>query len=245
MERQIRDMRRKNWFSVDNKIIDYYAKEIGPYGVLVYIALTRYAHVETQMCFPSYKTIADKLGISRRMVIYAIKKLVAAGLIKVERRRSGSNDSYSNIYTLFDVSEQKGGVVNNMHHLVNNMHQGSESHAPKQYSDNNTYLKMHSNFSKNQLGEEKKPSLETSNQNGETNDVLEQVSRNLVRLSPTGGLDHISVLAEKAMRLLGGLPRQTEPGEETICKRCDGTRAITRKIRGMVYECACSCAANY
>jgi|CXWL01.1.fsa_nt_gi hypothetical protein len=115
-----------------------------------------------------------------------------------------------------------------------------------------------SRFSKNQLGREKEINPEPNHQQnyviekasinldgigyGETNDVFEQASRNVACI-PAGGPDHMSVLAKKAMRLLGRLPRQVE--EEATCKRCDGTRAITKKIRGMVYECACSCVANY
>lgn len=74
------------------------------------------------------------------------------------------------------------------------------------------------------------------------NYILEHVSRSGAGKDDSK-LDHISLSAGEVMRKLGQLPRQMD--KEPVCKRCDGTMAITRKIRGMVYECACSCAANY
>lgn len=84
---------------------------------------------------------------------------------------------------------------------------------------------------------------ESNNQNGVLEAGLRK--RNVRSLADirTGGLEHISVLTEKVTRVLEQLPRQAE--EEATCKMCDGTKAITRKIRGMVYECVCPCAANY
>lgn len=76
------------------------------------------------------------------------------------------------------------------------------------------------------------------------NDVLEQDSRN-VGCIRHNGLEHVSLLTEEVMRKLGQLPIQAELAEEVTCKKCNGTKAITKKIRGMVYECACPCAANY
>lgn len=50
--------------------------------------------------YPSYKTIAEKCGISRRTVISTIKKLEAKNLIEVSRRRKNNKDNYSNLFKL-------------------------------------------------------------------------------------------------------------------------------------------------
>ena len=50
---------------VDHSIVDNLAAQIGIYGLGIYIAIKRHLNQKTGECFPSYKTIARKLGIDR------------------------------------------------------------------------------------------------------------------------------------------------------------------------------------
>jgi len=71
---------------IDNTIIDNLAAKIGIYGLGIYVAIKRHLNQKTGECFPSYKTIARKLGIDRGTVIRYVKKLKAVGLVDPEWR---------------------------------------------------------------------------------------------------------------------------------------------------------------
>ena len=51
-------------------------------------------------CYPSYKTIADRIGISETKAKDSIKKLVNLGFIKKEKRKKSDGSSTSNIYVV-------------------------------------------------------------------------------------------------------------------------------------------------
>ena len=56
-------------------------------------------------CWPSYATIAERCGISRRSAVSAVQALVDAGLVAVtERRREGTNERTSNLYLILGCS---------------------------------------------------------------------------------------------------------------------------------------------
>ena len=50
----------------------------------------------SNIAFPSYQTIADDSGISRRKVIDVISELVTLGCIKKTERRSSKGDQHFN-----------------------------------------------------------------------------------------------------------------------------------------------------
>ncbi|QGG48958.1 helix-turn-helix domain-containing protein [Heliorestis convoluta] len=54
-------------------------------------------------CFPSYETIANDAGLSRRKAILVVKKLVEKNVIKIDKRYNGDGQT-SNLYTLIDSS---------------------------------------------------------------------------------------------------------------------------------------------
>jgi len=101
---EIRDMRHKEKFQIDDFYLNGYAKECGIYATGVYVSLCRHADKQ-QMCFPSLKRIAEELGISRSQVIRAVKKLKKHNIIKVKRMGKKLN----NRYILIDKSEWSGG----------------------------------------------------------------------------------------------------------------------------------------
>jgi hypothetical protein len=56
-------------------------------------------------CWPSYATIAERCGISRRSAVSAVQALVDAGLVAVtECRREGTNERTSNLYLILGGS---------------------------------------------------------------------------------------------------------------------------------------------
>src|SRR4030095_7980692 len=102
---------------IDNSIIDDCAAKIGIYGLGIYVAIKRHLNQKTGDCFPSYKTIARKLGIDRGTVIRYVKKLKAVNLISPELRFKEDGSPTSNQYN-FDKgsgSEQPPVVVQDNH----------------------------------------------------------------------------------------------------------------------------------
>lgn len=97
---EIRDDRCQPWAWFDHAIIDEYAIKVGPFAVVVYMALVRFANNQDQTCYPSYDTIQARLGLSRKTVAEALQKLVAAGLVAKEQRRSGPKGRMTNIYRI-------------------------------------------------------------------------------------------------------------------------------------------------
>ena len=139
MSDQIVDGRRQDFYIVDNAIIDQYGPRIGVYGIAVYSLLARMAGGK-ESAFPSYQTIADKLGISRPKAISTVRDLIAAKLVIKTARTDNSGESTSNLYTLVDCGE----VVNDIYHPVNDVNHSSKPDLPRVVNDvnpKNTNLK--------------------------------------------------------------------------------------------------------
>lgn len=103
---KIRDVRKKEWFIVDNIYINGYAKLLSPLTALVYFALCRHSNNETQQCYPSIELIAEELNISKPTVIKGIKELEKWNIINVTREESTRKNGHQmpNVYTLLDKS---------------------------------------------------------------------------------------------------------------------------------------------
>lgn len=81
---EIRDLREKDRFVVDDKFLNGYARFLGVYAVGVYNSLCRHANKE-QRCWPSIKKIAQELSIGRNKVFDSVKYLEFWQIIKKER----------------------------------------------------------------------------------------------------------------------------------------------------------------
>lgn len=81
---EIRDLRDKNRFVVDDKFLNGYARFLGIYAVGVYNSLCRHAN-KAQKSWPSIKKIAQELSIGRNKVIDGIKYLEFWQIIRKER----------------------------------------------------------------------------------------------------------------------------------------------------------------
>jgi len=97
---EVRDLRIKNKFIVDDVFIDKYARIVGIYATGVYASLCR--HVDKhQKCFPSMRRIAEELSISIKQVSRSIKKLEEHNLVRANRQ----GKTLTNRYYLVDKSE--------------------------------------------------------------------------------------------------------------------------------------------
>jgi helix-turn-helix protein len=83
---------------IENSIIDEYLPQIGTYGFTIYIVIKRHLNQKTGDCFPSYQTIARKIGIDRGTVIRYVKKLKALNLLSPSLRFKEDGSPSSNQY---------------------------------------------------------------------------------------------------------------------------------------------------
>ena len=132
----LRDGRVKNWFYLENDLLD--REDLTIYEKTVYIVIARYVNGENK-AFPSYETIAKKGSMAKIQAKRVVKSLIQKGLLKKETRRSKENKSYtSNLYTLLDPKpKDKNEVVS--HRYQGGIHQipGVVSHR----YPNNTNIK--------------------------------------------------------------------------------------------------------
>ncbi len=97
---EVRDIRSKEKFVIDDKFLNEYAKFVGIYAVGVYVSLCRHAN-KKQSAWPSIGKIAEELNISMPMVYGAIWALGLFNIIK--KRRIGK--MACNRYWLLDKKE--------------------------------------------------------------------------------------------------------------------------------------------
>jgi hypothetical protein len=93
---------------IENSIIDNMAR-IGVYGYAVYCAIKRHLNQKTGDCFPSYATIARKVGIDRGTVIRYVKKLKALNLVDPLLRFKEDGSPTSNQYNFAPADENSSG----------------------------------------------------------------------------------------------------------------------------------------
>jgi len=108
MERiiKIRDLRRKQFFMVDDEFLNGYVKHLGLSATAVYLSLCRHASKD-QVAFPSMKTIGAELNVCRETIRRKVKLLEKYHLIQIIRERDGKGRWRSNTYILLDKSEWK------------------------------------------------------------------------------------------------------------------------------------------
>ena len=97
---EIRDLRRKDKFFIDDLYLNGYAKKCGIYATGVYLSLCRHVN-KWQQCFPGWKRMAEELHISTKQVGRSIKILESFNIIK----KSRIGKKLNNRYTLLDKSE--------------------------------------------------------------------------------------------------------------------------------------------
>jgi Helix-turn-helix domain len=93
-----------NFFGIPNEIIDTHGRTLGAIGIGVYAALARFADRKTGECWPGIAKLERVLNLARSTIKVYLRKLVAAGLITIEKRWAEAGDPATNLYTLLDPS---------------------------------------------------------------------------------------------------------------------------------------------
>jgi len=84
---EIRHIRNGDWFWINKKVLQLFSRSLKSSGLAVYNVLASFANSKNQTCFPTQKTIAELIGMSKRTVIRRIRELQELGLLAVEKRR--------------------------------------------------------------------------------------------------------------------------------------------------------------
>ena len=100
---EIRDIRHKEKYNIDDAYLNGWAKIIKPTGTAIYNSLCRHADIELSS-YPSIKLLAKEHGISEKSVQRAIKKLKECNLIAYEQVRNEQGKWLRNKYFLLDKS---------------------------------------------------------------------------------------------------------------------------------------------
>jgi predicted transcriptional regulator len=99
-----------------NYIFDVLGNKLKPNGIAVYLCLIRHANNQNQ-CYPSFKLIAEKCGMSRMTVIRTIDKLIGLDLIQVQKRKTDKGGDTSNLYIIKklsnDINPEKARLESN------------------------------------------------------------------------------------------------------------------------------------
>lgn len=85
------------FFLTDNILINKYGKALTPYGIAIYCSI-RWRTNTDDISWPSEKTIASELGISKRTVIRYLKVLIAYNILMKTRVPGPSGRWAYNVY---------------------------------------------------------------------------------------------------------------------------------------------------
>lgn len=134
---EVEDRRRRGYYTVDNVLLDIYGKTLGPHGIAVYNALARFANKDDE-CWPSYRAITDRTGVSRSQIIREVAKMEGLKIIEVQRRVDEKGSRQSHLYILLNIvgggstQESGGGSY---------LEPGSTTQEPKQSKRKNISTK--------------------------------------------------------------------------------------------------------
>jgi len=129
-KRGLVDNRNINFTMIENEIID--SENFTVYEKMTYVVLCRFA--KDGECFPSYETIAKRVGCSRQKAIKVVRDLCEKGLISKEQRKNDEDEYTSNIYYI-------NGLDNNVEGGSTQEILPSQQRLPEQDTLNNTNLK--------------------------------------------------------------------------------------------------------
>jgi len=93
---EVRDLRQQDWVWTAKALLFHPKVDVKMYKV--YNGLAAYSNNITQKAFPSIATLAEKLHMTRIIVMQAIGNLEGGGFIHIQRKLGEKN-----IYTLLDI----------------------------------------------------------------------------------------------------------------------------------------------
>jgi len=100
---ELRDSRRKHFFTVDNEIFDM---NLSVYALAIYFYLCRCAG-DKSYAFPSLSNLHKTLSISKDRILKSFKELEERNIIRRERRKGEKGNYQSTVYVLLDKSVWK------------------------------------------------------------------------------------------------------------------------------------------
>ena len=137
---RVLDGRNFNFTLIENELIDDIEK-FDKNDLLCYMVLCRYANNSTGECYPSYKTIAEKMRVGVSTAMKAIKSLESKGVIEISSRKNETGGDTSNLYTIKDIKQyyenkkaSTGGTVKATNTNKNNIDTNSIPRSDKKYS---------------------------------------------------------------------------------------------------------------
>ena len=88
----MRDLREKDWFWLDNALID--RTDLNLYEKMLYACLARHTG-KKEYAYPALETLARELGIKdTRTIVKYTKSLANKGLVVIEKLKGKSNRYY-------------------------------------------------------------------------------------------------------------------------------------------------------
>ena len=104
----MRDIRKKNWFWIENALVD--REDIGAMEKLIYMLLARFADQEGK-CFPSQERLCKISGIKDyRTVVKYMESLEEKGLISIKKEKGKKNTYYlKNVEKIEEVPAKNVG----------------------------------------------------------------------------------------------------------------------------------------
>lgn len=145
-EVEVRDMRNKGWFWLDNIFLDRYAKFWPVSITVVYLSLCRHADNKTQKCFPGMQLVAEEFGISTKTVQRATAELEKYGLVSVTRGKKSDGTRAKNIYILTSINAWKKHPSDNMSHgSIGHLEPSPEDISAQNHGTPGTYNYTHNN----------------------------------------------------------------------------------------------------
>ena len=140
---RVLDGRNFNFTLIENELIDDIEK-FDKNDLLCYMVLCRYANNSTGECYPSYKTIAEKMRVGVSTAMKAIKSLESKGVIEISSRKNETGGDTSNLYTIKDIKQyyenkkaSTGGTVKASNTNKNNIDTNIIPQNNKKYSPKN------------------------------------------------------------------------------------------------------------
>lgn len=171
----IRDLRKGDWYWISKVLLDEYGSTLGPIGIAIYNCLAEYANQEG-FCFPSHKTIADKIGASISSVQRGIRQMIKLGIVRKARRK------YSNVYYLLKLDRSVRPNSNKIGQ--SDLHIGHTDRSDQ--SAGTTNKNKEKEFIKKNYARDQK-----------TGDNLEEMKKALVdKMSMSGGKKHFRTATE-------------------------------------------------
>lgn len=139
---QVQDKSGWHYTIVENEFLDLEGLPI--YEKMIYIALKRYANIQTNIAFPGIKKLASIAGMSERKARDAISSLEEMRFISIERR-----ENKTSIYTILPLSQNissparhAGGTAHGAGGVVHEVQGGGARGADELKSINYKNIKL-------------------------------------------------------------------------------------------------------